>query len=147
MLNNNFLAILQNDFLPATIDKCLQAKSPDGTSYGYGLDNLKNQQYMKIGTGTTPPKRTDIDLEESIPESSYVSTFNVITNTDNTSETSFITLQGSFTNKSNTDLSVTEFGAFGSPYSDRQYMYAREVLNTPVVIAPGETKTFNIQLF
>lgn len=147
MLTNNFLAVLQSVFLLGQKDKCLAAKDTLGGNYGYGMENLRNQQCMKIGTGTTLPKRTDFALEEAIPESSYVATFNIITVADYTCENGLLTLQGTFTNKSDEDLSVTEFGAFGSYYSDRNYMYAREVLNTPVVIAPGETKTFNIQLF
>ena len=143
MLTNNFLSYLVQAFSKTSSNKPISGS----VSTQYPPKGFYNLCEIKIGTGSTPAKRTDYLLESPIDSSKYTSSYTVACSTDFNVENSFLNVQCSFTNTSDDELVVSEIGAFGSSYGDRNFMYAREVLDSPVTIPVGETKSFVLKLF
>ena len=113
-----------------------------------GLNSATN---LHLGTGTTPAKATDYTMENIITKNVKLSnstvTFNTITDEENNTCTKKINLVCSITNTGTNDLNISEIGIsgmflYGSSSSTRKnVMYFREVLESPITIAPGNMRT------
>lgn len=103
----------------------------------YGDLSLSNNAILKVGSGNTPVTFEDTALAAEISTSILQ-----ITNTGVYRRRTgvAITVTRTFKNISSGDVTVREIGLFGATYSNS--MALREVLTTPVIIPPGETRTF-----
>ena len=116
--------------------------------YNQLYSNNFNVMKVEIGTGTTPANTTDYKLE-SVISSGYKALINpsVTYTVDDVGGTNVI---ANIINTSNSDnLTFSEIGLLGNDYSTQaEYiLFAREVFDTPITIAPGETKSFVMKLF
>lgn len=94
-----------------------------------------------FGSGITPPAEDDYTLE--FPIFTGLSIVNVASNTlkyDSKHYAFCTTVE--LTNDVSIDITVAEVGLFGQSGTGSKYpvLYERTVLETPIVIAPGETK-------
>lgn len=114
-----------------------------------GLAAISYTSWFEIGTGTTPAKRTDYKMEASIDNSKYTAAFTKGYSKNFELENSYFQLQCLITNVSEEDLSFSEIGFIAKNSSQNyatNFLIAREVFETPIVLAPGETKTFILKL-
>ena len=142
MLTNNWRAQIKR-ILTGNYGK---TRAENGSSGGY-YANFKVMK-VEIGTGTTPADTTDYKLE-SVISSGYTALVNPSI-TDNMDDIGGANVIANITNTSNSDsLTFSEIGLFGNEYSTQAeyYLFAREVFDTPVTLAPGETKSFVLKLF
>lgn len=118
--------------------------------YGTGKDKLGTDYsdgatgcYLLLGSGSTPPAIDDYKLE------SLVSNYTVLTQTHTTfteySATAFV-ITRTIQNPSLAEpLTIKEIGLFGGT-GQQLYMIAREVLDEPVVLQPGEKHSFTMTI-
>ena len=99
---------------------------------------------IALGSGTTPPQKTDYKLEN------YIAT-GLTYSGHNTSQANAIanwveTVQ----NTSTEPITIAEVGLFSMPNQRQKYhgnyLLTRTVLDTPVVLQPNEVKTFTITI-
>ena len=155
MVNKNFISVVQEGFTRSG----KQIKQTDGTMYstdfsnsfdGSGKDKLSTDYsdgtvgcYLLVGTGTTSPTIDDYKLE------SLVSNYTVLTQTHTLfgqyGSSAFIITRTIQNPSSAEPLTIKEVGLFGG--SGRQlYMLAREVLDEPVILQPGEKHAFTMTI-
>lgn len=145
MFTNNYWAALTNLLGPSN-SYFRDGKGTNGVSAS--VTHLRNEQTMKIGTGTTTPKKSDYVLENPIEESLYTVAFVDNFSSDISSDEAYLSLQATFTNTSSDTLTFSEVGVFASPYTGSTlFLIAREVLDSPVSIAPGEAKTVILKVY
>ena len=116
---------------------------PNSNSYGVFLTNLK----VYVGSGTTAETIDDYCLE------SQINTLDIISSTGtNSNNPSYIdgyinTFTSTFKNNTNADITVNEIGIIGkeNTYNVEALIY-REVLDTPITIAPNTTKAFSVTI-
>ena len=145
MLTNNFLSVLTTLFTNTNAYRTPGRDISGGSPYPANF--YSSSTSMRIGTGTTPAKRTDYKLESEISSENYTSNYNVVATNSYDIENSSLTVQATFTNIGSEDLIVSEVGAFGSNMNQYSFMWARKVFDQPITIAVGETKSFVIDLF
>ena len=103
--------------------------------------------YFRVGTGTTNPTPSDYDLEN-------VNTDIVCTavNTSFSDSTNTKVYNVTFSNPTASDITLTEIGMYGKmPYYYNGYktdyvMLDRTILDTPVTIPAGESRTLMYEL-
>ena len=104
--------------------------------------------YLMLGTGTTAPTADDYRLESPI-------TTNLSCDSVSVSRTSLIkTYTATFTNSGSSDITVTEVGFIAYifyEYSNHdeksdQFLMDRTVLETPITIPAGESRTVTYEL-
>lgn len=145
MLTNNWRnAVLGNIFNIATTSN----KNTAGAEAQNSNAVLFSGRKFVIGTGSTPPQIDDYKMESEIDSSKYIASPSV-SNGDGYSEELGISISCTITNKSSETLSVSEIGLIGDNKIgiNYTYLFAREAFDTPIVIAPGETKSFVLKLF
>ena len=147
MLTNNFVGYLRNGKDSNTNTILENGQQIDG---GLGNSSQKTFQ-VSIGTGTTNVEKTDYKLESIISSGYTASVEEKIINAPSTTDTSMYSVITNITNTSSSEtIQFSEIGLFvaaptmGSTYT---YMIAREVFDTPITLAPGETKSFVLKLF
>lgn len=125
--------------------------------YGYPTSSILSQTatlsgtYMNlysniiVGSGTTPVTPSDFQLEQEITTGLSSPS---ITRSWNSTE-GYLTYRKNMTNSSDTELVISEIGltwgvipASGASYY--QVLVYREVLDTPLVVQPGETFTVSV---
>ena len=101
---------------------------------------------LVIGTGNTAEKTTDYCLESKITEGYDCSSLS--RRYIQTDKKDAIYVYGVITNTGDSAITVAEVGLeMYDGYSDTGYfLMARQVLDKPVTIEPGEAKTFNVRL-
>ena len=104
--------------------------------------------YLMLGTGTTAPTVDDYRLESPI-------TTNLSCDSISVSRTSLIkTYTATFTNSGSSDITVTEVGFIvymnyqlsGDAEKADNFLIDRTVLDTPVIIPAGESRTVTYEL-
>ncbi len=99
---------------------------------------------LVFGSGTTPPAYTDYCLENKI-----TSGFTFNSGSFNRSD-EILTCTATITNTSGSDLTINEIGLRISDTSTANSAYValltRDVLDTPVVLGDGKTKTFSVTI-
>lgn len=144
MLTNNWMSCIGNGIFGT------QTNNKDISGNSSGIFTLKYALWFSIGTGTTPAKRSDFTLEAEIDSSKYAATLTKGYTTDYSLENSYYQLQCLITNNSEEILSFQEMGLFAKNSSQNYattFLIAREVFDTPITLAPGETKSFVLKLF
>lgn len=101
---------------------------------------------LVIGTGNTAEKTTDYCLESKITESYDCSSLS--RRYVQSEEKDSVYIYGVITNTGDSAITVAEVGLeMYDGYSDTGYfLMARQVLDKPVTIEPGEAKTLNVRL-
>lgn len=106
-------------------------------------DTTTEGVFIAYGNGTTIATSNDYNLEGEITDLTLLG--NSVSITDN----GYI-VTSSVKNTLGGGIIVKELGIFEtskSEYGDRQtFMLARNVLETPIMIKPGETKTFTVTI-
>lgn len=149
-----------------------------GNTYGIGADNApvattldgntQNLQFTKsqsmsvfndawwgygrfvIGSGTTSPKCTDINLESKIEEGYDCSI--LAKRYIQGEEKDYINIYGTLTNSGISPITFSELGWIGhcrgslSSSTGYEFLLAREVYDTPITIAPGESVAVNVNI-
>ena len=155
MLTNNFLHSLSNarGIGANNLISTKQTNGNEGVTLSFGTDtnyfcsSTLWSKYSKfiIGSGTTKPKMTDYCLENKITESYDCSILDrrcVIGE-----EMSYLKITGNITNTGTEDLSFSEIGwVIASGAALQEFMLAREVYDTPITIAPGESVAVNVNI-
>ena len=156
MVTKNFISIVQGGLQESgsqvkQIDENLKYVHFNDSFYGGGKDRLNTDYsngssgcYLLIGAGATPPTIDDYKLE------SLISNYTVLAQTHTTfsekySASAFIitrTIQNSNTTE---PLTIKEVGLFGGS-GTQLYMIAREVLDEPVILQPGEKHAFTMTI-
>ena len=117
-------------------------------SNGSCVFNSRNFSKAKlvIGTGNTAEKTTDYCLESKITEGYDCSPLS--RQYIQTDKKDAIYVYGVITNTRDSAITVAEVGLeMYDEYSDTGYfLMARQVLDKPVTIEPGEAKTLNVRL-
>ena len=155
MVTKNFISIVQSALTWSSqevkrIDESLHdtrfSDSFDGVSPDKSNTDYSDGSYgccLLVGAGTTPPTIDDYKLD------SLVSNYTVVAQTHTTfsgyNANAFI-ITRTIQNPSLAEpLTIKEVGLFGG--SGRQlYMIAREVLDEPVVLQPGEKHAFTMTI-
>ena len=161
MLTNNFMSMLLNSN-GLNIETNNKGVKMDGNTGGGSLNFGSNYNavfgnelfpyaLITVGSGTTPPKITDYDMENEIVEGVDCSALTkrklVINNK------TCIEIAGMITNIGETPITVNEVGLTLRDYSSRakdynkayRYLLAREVFDTPITISPGGGTVFQLK--
>lgn len=150
MLTRNGMAIMK---LIASYDrKVTTVKKIDGNdgilysnsnSYGVFLTNLK----LYVGSGTTAETIDDYCLESQINTLDMISSTGTNSNNPSYIDGYINTFTSTFKNSTNDDIIVNEIGIIGKEitYGVEALIY-REVLETPITIAPNTTKAFSVTI-
>ena len=153
MLTRNFLQMLGGSSgMGAENSDKATVKTIDGSASGlvlgingstpFSSSGWPNSKFI-IGTGTTKPKITDINLESEIKEGYDCSALGkryIIGD-----EKDYIKIYGTITNTGTDSLSFNEVGWL-IMYSSKYHLVAREVYDTPITIAPGESVAVNVNI-
>ena len=145
MLTNNFVGYLRNGKDSSTN---IIRDNGEQINANLGFSSEKTFQ-VSIGTGTTNVEKTDYKLESIISSGYTASVEEKIINAPSKTDTSMYDVVTNITNTSSSEtIQFSEIGLF--VYQDTyglRYMIAREVFDTPITLAPGETKSFVLKLF
>lgn len=100
-----------------------------------------------LGTGTTAPKSTDYKVETEITNGfdCSVLTKRYVQGADK----DYINISGEITNNGSSDITFSEVGwysFFKLNSNNYEAMLAREVLENPITIKPGESVAINVNL-
>lgn len=125
---------------PGIVSQTTNAGSDD-----YGTSNLV------VGSGTTPVTASDYKIESEITSLSFVAcTYEYDT------ESGTVTRRKTMTNTSSETITISEIGLVGfvgvasnattTSASESPYLGYREVLESPITVAPGETFTVTVTL-
>ena len=151
MLTNNFIGLLKRG-----IGTTVNIIEIGGTNKSYPNSYaVKYKAYL--GSGTIPAKACDYKLENKIESGYTASIEEKDINIPSSEQTSMYQLVINFTNTSDTNASdenmiINEIGLMVTDSStnfhdEELYLIAREVFDTPITLAPGETKSFVLKLF
>ena len=115
---------------------------------GNSVNNIERYPGLALGTGTTAPTIDDYKMENYLDDNSLRSVSSGRTIPVGNYETPDIwVFSQTVENITQQDLSITEIGLFtaSSVLGYACFLLTRDVIN-PVVIAPGETKTFVVTI-
>ena len=145
MLTNNFVGYLREGK-----DSYTNVIRENGDQITANLGTSSEKTFkVSIGTGTTNVEKTDYKLENIISSGYTASVEEKIINAPSETDTSMYNVVTNITNTSSSEtIQFSEIGLFvyQNTYGQR-YMIAREVFDTPITLAPGETKSFVLKLF
>ena len=143
MLTNNFIGLLKRG-----IGTAVNIIDIGGTNKSYP-PNYEITYKAYLGSGTIPAKACDYKLENKIESGYTASIEEKDINIPSSEQTSMYQLVINFTNTSDTNnVQFSEIGVTGYSASHRtEFMLAHEVFDTPITLAPGETKSFVLKLF
>ena len=145
MLTNNFIGLLKRG-----IGTAVNIIDIGGTNKNY--PNYSAVTYKAyLGSGTIPAKACDYKLENKIESGYTASIEEKDINIPSSEQTSMYQLVINFTNTSDTNnVQFSEIGVTGYNVNYgavTEFMLAHEVFDTPINLAPGETKSFVLKLF
>ena len=145
MLTNNFIGLLKRG-----IGTNVNIIEIGGTNKSYPPSyGITYKEYL--GSGTIPAKACDYKLENKIESGYTASIEEKDINIPSSEQTSMYQLVINFTNTSDTNnVQFSEIGVTGYNvnYGNvTEFMLAHEVFDTPITLAPGETKSFVLKLF
>ncbi len=122
----------------------VQLTNVDGSSYQnsvnyvipvtYDINGGDNRFYIAVGSGSTPPTSSDLNLENEITLSNAGSR----TVSDNTS----IVYTATITNNTGSSVTINEYGL--KVYSGGWKMLTRTVLENPITLEDGEVINISI---
>lgn len=159
MLTRNFITMLGNAN-GMGCDNATTATTLDGNSQTLQFAKSQSMSVFNdawwgygrfvIGSGTTPPKCTDINLESKIEEGYDCSI--LAKRYIQGEEKDYINIYGTITNSSSSPITFNELGWIGhcrgslSSPTGYEFLLAREVYDTPIAIAPGESVAVNVNV-
>ena len=157
MLTTNFYRIMLNKMQKD--DLLMTVVKPDGTistttsSAGLCLHGLGRVLYsdfgvaghygIMFGTGTTPPTMNDYKLESPIIDGTVYATDQNAPTQGFETDKAKIYVSHEVKNQGTNPVTITEAGVFGcqSTASKTSFLLDRTVLDTPVTIPAGESRT------
>lgn len=123
-------------------------RSQSFTLAGFSSSNYWQKAKFVIGTGSTAPKSTDYKLENEITEGYDCGTLSK--RHIQGKEKDCLNIYGMITNTGTVDLSFSEIGLYVNcsieSIGEKTFLIAREVYDTPITIAPGESVSVNVNI-
>lgn len=155
MLTRNFLSIISNesawhlDNVPETRNISNEEKPArfnDNGTYGFQTYTWDLARFV-IGTGTTKPKHTDYVIESEITKS-YDCSSPLMKKYIQGAEKDILTIGGVITNTDSTNIEFCEICLYihVNANGESDIMVAREVYDTPIIIAPGESVAVSVNI-
>lgn len=120
---------------------------PDRRSYTFSARNSKPDYNSGVyfGTGSTAPTVNDYVIDY-IEHNDTINKVSGRSYNDENGDTYFDIIY-SYKNNNANEITIREFGIFsGTQTVDRNFLIYRDVLDTPVTIAPGETKNIKLTI-
>lgn len=155
MVTKNFISIVQGGLKRTgakvkQTDGSLESAVFENSFYGQDKDRLNTDYsngsygcYLLIGAGATPPTIDDYKLD------SLVSNYTVLAQTHTLfgqyGSSAFIITRTIQNPSSAEPLTIKEVGLFGGN-NTQLYMIAREVLDEPIILQPGESHSFTMTI-
>lgn len=155
MVTKNFISIVQGGLKRTgakvkQTDGSLESAVFENSFYGQDKDRLNTDYsngsygcYLLIGAGATPPTIDDYKLD------SLVSNYTVLAQTHTLfgqyGSSAFIITRTIQNPSSAEPLTIKEVGLFGGN-NTQLYMIAREVLDEPIILQPGEKHAFTMTI-
>lgn len=134
------LSLTQNNALFTDFNSGYTGTSRLGSMYTIGV---------AIGTGTTPPTLDDYTLAEPIENNLKLKSTGVSYSLPTDDKPVLVATQ-TVTNISTENVTITEVGLFGlyqlGNATHGITLYTRTLLDTPVTITPGETKSITVSI-
>lgn len=154
MLNYNGIAALaptgQYAAIQASFKNTSGVAQPVVNINNYRSSLLFSNAKMVLGDGTTAPTKGDYAIENEVTGLTLVSLTlpNNQSASYNFGELVYVfTVIGIFSNETNDDITINEIAYYTSNSSlVGEIMLAREVLDAPVIIQPGQTKSFTMTI-
>ena len=148
MLTKNFYLMMAYDFLkelsiPSGVKLDGSEQLADWLSTVNCFSNNWSKARFIIGTGTKSPNVNDYNLENAI-KTGY--TITGMTKNLMAGSTYVMQISGIITNTSDADITFSEVGLILSTYGNTDCLFAREVYDTPITIAPGESVAVNVNI-
>lgn len=160
MLTNNYASLLslsigtKSNNLPVCKDISGGTVNPNkawlATILQYSLaiisggGEAQRGHWMVFGEGNTPVESSDISIESPITDG-----FIVISQTSNIPyiySSTIMTVTRIIQNTSSAPITISEVGLYGDNTSTDTIMLAREVLDEPITLQPGEKHSFTMDL-
>ena len=136
----------QGKFFMVSTDTSPLKNINGGNTGSFSMSSFKGNQKLVVGSGTTAPTIQDYAIESPVSLDLISNTFSIA---PSTSSNYMETIQSTFKNNGNTDVTVSEVGLYvdgnGEWSGTHTAMVAREVI-PPVTIAPGKTYTFSMTI-
>ena len=145
MLTNNFYTTVKNE-MSRTNSRLINILGNQVTninaSYWYTNNNFNIGNYcwqIQLGNGLTPASIDDYAIESSITDLTLLAG----TATSPDSDKILKAIHATYQNNTNENITVTEVCLLGY-YNSAEFVFLfnREVLGEPVIIAPGEAHSF-----
>lgn len=115
------------------------------TNNAYYTNNTKGM-YIDVGFGNTPETSNDYRLADSNAIGDNAGKLTWISSVQSAVYPSLRTVISSYRNNTNEDVTIREIGIVqknsSSNYMAKNSLMTRKVLESPVVVHPGETVTF-----
>ena len=122
------------------------------TPVASGSSSSLNTTGIRFGSGSTAPTKEDYTLESPI-ESGLTVTNGAYRIEDGGDGKHTFTKEAVLRNTTESDIVIREIGVFGvsvtgtnAPFSNHLVLLRRDVLSSPVVIAPGESKLVSYKM-
>lgn len=151
MLTNNgkALIMINNSDVRYGPSNYLRIKNTLGNKTGLNLNEapaMTGGLVLYAGTGTTAPAVTDIDMTSRNAGLTVLNRTNTITGTIPDAHQDYIAIfTVTYRNNTDADVTVTEVGLM-SDYNGAKFLFARELVPTPVTLAPGDVYTFTMYI-
>lgn len=151
MLTNNgkALIMLNNSDVRYGSSTYLKIRDTANTKYQKNLNeapNIAGSLTLYAGTGTAEPRATDLNITNRNAGLTALNRTNTVTGTIPDAHQDYIAIfTVTYRNDTNADVTVTEVGLM-SDASGNKFLFARELVPTPVTLAPGDVYTFTMYI-
>lgn len=151
MLTNNgkALIMINNTDVRYSSSTFLKIRDTANTKYQKNLNEappIAGALALYAGTGTAEPRATDLNMTNRNAGLTALNRTNTVTGTIPDAHQDYIAIfTVTYRNDTNADVTVTEVGLM-SDVSRNQFLFARELLPTPVTLAPGDVYTFTMYI-
>ena len=151
MLNINGKALLKITNSQTHASTVLKAFNQESVSNDTVLAEMLASLALYVGNDNTAPTADDYAMDTTNLGLTVVYTNGTNNSTPGNFSQNYIAIfNRTFRNDTNADITVSEIGIIGSgrgPFSNpKTFLLARDVLSTPVTIAPGDSYDFSMYI-
>ena len=151
MLNVNGKALLKITNSQTHSDTTLKTSTGESVGNNTVIHETLGSLALYVGNDNTAPTADDYTMDTTNLGLTVVNTTGTNNSTPGSYTQNYIAIfNRTFKNDTNADITVSEVGIIGSgrgPYSsEKTFLIARDVLSTPVTIAPGDAYTFTMYI-
>ena len=151
MLNVNGKALIKITNSQTHSGTLLKAFNGETVSNDTVISETLGSLALYVGNDNTAPTADDYTMDDTNLGLTVVNTTGTNDSTAGSYTQNYIAIfNRTFRNDTNADITVSEVGIIGSgrgPFSNpKTFLIARDVLSTPVIIAPGEAYTLTMYI-